>query len=297
MKPFSIKIVIFFVSFVLSLLIMPLRGGYVSIGSLTAFPLAILAYLVLYFLLTFVLLRWKGRQLKPLNITVLILIGSSLLELPASILEWKATIISFLDLPCRWIAIFTAYFFYHWSAYNLRKFILLLLYAIFGLWVVLRGFDLWSNKLTFGTFTGKVTEKEQPEDIFLEDNSGSEVSINSLAGKYILLNFWSSTCGYCFAEFPDLQKLYEQKQFDDNIKIYSVHCYLKDFDEDYITGRELLVKRNYSFPVLSINMREPVLKMLEVTRFPTVLIFDPQRQLVFRGTLDFAEEYLQTITK
>lgn len=295
MKTLLPKITVFFISFFLSLLIMPLRGGYVSIGSLTGLPLAILAYLVLFFLLTVILLRWKSGQLTPLNITVLILIGSSILELPCHLLEWKETLRSFLDLPCCWIAIFTAYFFYRWSAYNLRRFTLLLLYVMFSVWVVFRGFDLWSNKLSFGTFTGRVTGEQPLGDIVFEDNSGNEIPINRLAGKYILLDFWSSTCGYCFAEFPDLQKLYETTQSDDNIKVYSVHCYLKKYGETCMTGKELLTERNYNFPVLSIDREDSVLKTLGISGVPTVLIFDSENKLVFRGTLDFAKQYLRSI--
>ena len=41
----------------------------------------------------------------------------------------------------------------------------------------------------------------------LKDLHGSTVTLESLKGKVILLNFWSKTCGPCLEEMPDLADL------------------------------------------------------------------------------------------
>lgn len=41
----------------------------------------------------------------------------------------------------------------------------------------------------------------------LKDRDGQVVSNESLKGQVVLLTFWSTTCGPCVHEIPDLQKL------------------------------------------------------------------------------------------
>jgi peroxiredoxin len=41
----------------------------------------------------------------------------------------------------------------------------------------------------------------------LQDLSGKTVTLESLRGKVVVLNFWSKTCGPCLEEMPDLAEL------------------------------------------------------------------------------------------
>jgi thiol-disulfide isomerase/thioredoxin len=49
--------------------------------------------------------------------------------------------------------------------------------------------------------------KPAPE-ITLKDINGNYFSLSSLRGKYIVLDFWGTWCGWCLAAFPDLKKYY-----------------------------------------------------------------------------------------
>lgn len=46
----------------------------------------------------------------------------------------------------------------------------------------------------------------------LEGLDGSEVSLASLEGKVVVLNFWASWCGPCRQEMPDFQKAWEEHE-------------------------------------------------------------------------------------
>lgn len=49
-------------------------------------------------------------------------------------------------------------------------------------------------------------ERKAP-DFQLTDTSGKSVSLSSYAGKVVILNFWTKTCGPCLEEMPDVADL------------------------------------------------------------------------------------------
>ena len=65
-------------------------------------------------------------------------------------------------------------------------------------------------------------------DITLENPNGKEMSLSSLEGNVVLLDFWASWCGPCRRKNPEIVKLYEEYKNKKYIKgtkgfeIYSV---------------------------------------------------------------------------
>lgn len=284
-------ITLFFISLIIATAISPLRGGYISIGSLTGLPMAILAHMIIFFIFTlFALNRNKHLHHK----LIAIILGSIILELPFHIIAWGKTLFSFLDLPCRLIAILTAYYFFRWNSSLFKKYMLLCCYFIFCIWVTFYGFYLWQHKIYYGSYSGKTTKAIQ-HDILFTDTIGKTVNLNSLDADYILLDFWYSKCGSCLNDFPLIQKLYNQTHEKKRIALYSVHCISSNCKENYLTGYNILREKGYKFPILSINSNDPYFKTLNIDIFPTILIFNHKKELIFRGSLEFAEDYLQSL--
>lgn len=53
-------------------------------------------------------------------------------------------------------------------------------------------------------------EKYQAIDFSLKDQNGNTVTLSSLKGKVVFINFWATWCPPCKQELPDIQKIYEE---------------------------------------------------------------------------------------
>ena len=49
----------------------------------------------------------------------------------------------------------------------------------------------------------------------LSDLYGQSVSLESLRGQYVMLNFWATWCGPCRAEMPFMQEIYESPEWSE----------------------------------------------------------------------------------
>lgn len=84
------------------------------------------------------------------------------------------------------------------------------------------------------------TQIGQPAPLFTQNNpEGKPVSLASLKGQYVLVDFWASWCGPCRVENPFVVKAYEQYK-DKNFEILGVsldhdkEAWLKAIDDDQL---------------------------------------------------------------
>ncbi len=63
------------------------------------------------------------------------------------------------------------------------------------------------------------------------------------------------------------------------------------------TGADILREEGYSFPCLSADINDPMLKEIGINVFPTVLIIDPDGDMVFRGDIEHAGKYLRKLAE
>ncbi|MCG8407285.1 MAG: redoxin domain-containing protein [Phycisphaerales bacterium] len=70
---------------------------------------------------------------------------------------------------------------------------------------------------------GKLAVGSDAPDWTLTSGAGQEVSLKSLRGKVVVLDFWSTWCGPCKRAMPGLERLH-QKYKDEPVAILGVNC-------------------------------------------------------------------------
>jgi peroxiredoxin len=117
-------------------------------------------------------------------------------------------------------------------------------------------------------------------DFTTRDLKGDRMRLADLRGKYVLLNFWSTTCAPCIGEIPDLQETYKTFKNDDRVVMISLAL-----DPSEREVKALLKK--YQMPWRQVILRgefdDPIARAYKVTGIPNTLIIGPDGKLVGYG--------------
>ena len=134
-------------------------------------------------------------------------------------------------------------------------------------------------------------------DFQLEDTEGNLVSLASLRGKVVLLNFWATWCPPCREEMPSMEKLNEIMAGDDFVML-AVNA-----EED---GRtvvpEFLAKNPHTFTIL-YDDKGVVQKRYGVYKFPESFVIRKDGTVSEKiiGPIDWASPktiaYFKNLTK
>ena len=113
----------------------------------------------------------------------------------------------------------------------------------------------------------------QAPDFTLNDINGKPLSLSSLRGKYVILDFWGSWCGWCIKGFPEMKNYYNK--YKGKFEILGVDC--NDTEQKWKDA----VKK-HELPWLHVyNPRDSkVLSDYGVQGFPTKIILGPDGKIV-----------------
>jgi len=115
-----------------------------------------------------------------------------------------------------------------------------------------------------GTEVGEVAP-----DFTLTTVEGKEVSLSSLRGQPVMLNFWATWCPPCQMEMPDIQKFFSRKGQD--IKVLAVNLTVSEKAPAQV--RDFLNARGYTFPVM-LDSKGDVSQQYLVRSIPTTFFID-----------------------
>jgi len=243
----------------------------------------------LYFVFINLMLMKHASKIKPHWILIACLLGCSILQLPFRILSFSSSLISLPDFLFHLFGIFMGYLFYTSSKYVKSGIVVASILCCTFLYF--KGYDLWLNKLNFGTFTGIVHSKAEIPEFEFTDKNGNTFTNQDFVGKYAIFDFWNTSCGICFREFPKFEEQYVKYRSNSNVALYSVNVKLPRDKEG--VSFEIISEIGYSFPTLQGGQIEDAKNIFGVTVYPTVVVLNPAGVMVFRGNLENAFSFVE----
>jgi peroxiredoxin len=120
----------------------------------------------------------------------------------------------------------------------------------------------------------------QAPDFTLNNADGEQISLSSLQGKYVLIDFWASWCQPCMVELPNLIDLYDQYN-DKGFEIFGV-----SLDRDRNAWVNTVDEKNMVWPnVWDMEGEEPAeaATLYGVTGIPHTVLLDKEGVIIAKN--------------
>ncbi|GGB25431.1 TlpA family protein disulfide reductase [Puia dinghuensis] len=148
------------------------------------------------------------------------------------------------------------------------------------------------------------TTKSPAPTFTLKNLLGQTVSLESLKGKVVILDFWATWCGPCKRSFPAMQQAVNKYKEDKGVVFLFIDTWERAKDPE-AGVKEYIATSKYSFNVL-LDLQDPttrknnVVESYKVSGIPTKFIIDKNGDIAYRltgfsGGDDFAVEELSAM--
>lgn len=119
----------------------------------------------------------------------------------------------------------------------------------------------------------KIREGNEAPDFTLTDIHGKQQSLSMLRGKYVVLDFWGSWCGWCLKGMPEMKKYYER--YSGKLEILGIACNDKE-------AKWKAAVEKHSLPWLHVLNATPtdVSALYNITGFPTKIVLNPEGRIL-----------------
>lgn len=116
-------------------------------------------------------------------------------------------------------------------------------------------------------------EGNEAPDFTLKDIDGKDFKLSSLRGKYVVLDFWGSWCGWCIKGIPDMKASYAKH--NGKVEFVGIDC--NDTEQDWKDA-----VKEHEMPWIHVrNEGNPdVAVMYGIEGYPTKIIVDKEGKIV-----------------
>jgi thiol-disulfide isomerase/thioredoxin len=118
-----------------------------------------------------------------------------------------------------------------------------------------------------------VRNSDAAPEFKLDALDGKPLSLATVRGKVVLLNFWATWCGPCRAEIPDLIAL--QEKYRDQLQIIG----LTVDDDDASMVKQVVAEEHINYPV-AMSSPEVRIQYGGISALPTLFVLDAQGRVV-----------------
>lgn len=129
------------------------------------------------------------------------------------------------------------------------------------------------------------TDRPAP-DFVIKDLNGKEISLASLKGKTVILDFWATWCIPCIASFPGMQKAVDYYKNDPSVVFMFIHTAEKDSGTAASDARKLIESKGYTFDVYMdvkdpATGKNPMLTAFGLQSLPTKFVISKEGVIKF----------------
>lgn len=114
----------------------------------------------------------------------------------------------------------------------------------------------------------KVAEGNTAPDFTLKSIDGKDISLSSLKGKTVVLDFWGSWCGWCIKGMPKMKEYYAK--YKGKLEILGIDC--NDTDQKW---RDAVKKHELPWLHVRNEGNPDVTVLYGISGFPTKIVIDP----------------------
>lgn len=124
-------------------------------------------------------------------------------------------------------------------------------------------FGIYAQNALFAVNIG-----DQAPSFSLPDDMGKMVSLSDFKGKYIVLEFWGTWCGYCVKDIPTMKEYY--KKYNNKVEFVSIAC-----DDSEKRWKEAIAKYQMNWVNL-LNEDEKLPITYRIEGYPTKIVINSE---------------------